>query len=260
MGKAALNMTINGKELLLYKDNLSNIDKLTSSYKNANELKQNESIREKVAQYGSSTKNGEFTISYLGGYKKKIIKPLFNDKIDIILTDDLFKNKVSETEKSRKLLFNSKKQIFSRAIYKSNSINDSLNIEIKINEEERNTLLYSGIEVFEYNYRHYVSLKELVKYRITHNKLGIIRPIYENALDAWKREIGKFNEDELYFYSRELRILLNDYLELTKNLTVNNLKVSDNIEVLRNGYIINHTTTRRTGKFRVIKKAIESNY
>ena len=260
MGNAILNITIDGKELMLYKDNLSNIDKLTSNYKNANELKKNDSIREKVSQAGSNYKNGEFTISYLGGLKKKIVKPLFNDNIPIILTDDLFKNKVSETEKARKLLFNSKKQIFSRAIYKSNSVNDSLNIELKLTEEEKNNLLLSNIDVFEYNYRYIVSLKDLVKYRITHNKLGIIRPIYENALDAWKKEIGKLKEDELYFYSRELRLLLNDYISLTKYLTVNNLKVLGNIEVLRNGYTINYSTTKRSSKFRVIKKAIESNY
>ncbi len=260
MGKAILNMTIDGKEIMLYKDNLSNIDKLTSSYKNANELKMNESIREKVSEYGSSIRNGEFSISYLGGYKKKIIKPLFNDNMAIILTDDLFKNKVSEIEKARKLLFNSKKQVFSRAIYKSNSINDSLDIEIKLTDEERDALLYAGVEVFEYNYRYYVSIKELVKYRITHNKLGIVRPIYENALDAWKKEIGKLNEDELYFYSRELRILLNDYINYTKNLTVNNLKVLGNIEALRRGYTINYSGNKKSGKFRVIKKTIESNY
>ena len=260
MGKAILNITIDGKELMLYKDNLSNIDKITSNYKNANELKKNESIAEKVSQYGKGIKNGEFTISYLGGYKKKIIKPLFNDSMEIILTDDLFKNRVSETEKARKLLFNSKKQIFSRAIYKSNSINDSLNIELKLTEEERNTLLYAGVEVFEYNYRYYVSIKELIKYRYTHNKLGIVRPIYESALDAWKKEIGKLNEDELYFYSRELRLLLNDYINYTKNLTVNNLKVKEKISVLRNGYTLNHSSNKKSGKFRVIKKTIESNY
>ena len=260
MGKAILNMTIDGKEIILYKDNLASIDKLTSSYKNANELKQNESIIEKASQYGSNLKNSEFSISYLGGYKKKTIKPLFNDNMEIILTDDLFKNRVSETEKARKLLFNSKKQIFSRAIYKSNSINDTLNIELKLTEDEKNVLLYSGLEVFEYNYRYYVSIKELVKYRITHSKLGIVRPIYENALDAWKKEIVKLNEDELYFYSRELRILLNDYINYTKNLTVKNLKVEDKIDVLKDGYIINHTSNKKIGKFRVIKKTIESNY
>lgn len=260
MGKAILNVTVDGKELMLYKDDLNKIDNITSKFKNANELKKNESIIEKASQYGKSIKNGEFTVSYLGGYKKKTIKPLFNDSIEIILTDDLFKNRVSETEKARKLLFNSKKQIFSRAVYKSNSINDSLNIELKLTEDERNTLLYAGVEVFEYNYRYYVSVKELVKYRCTHNKLGIIRPIYENALDAWKKEIVKLKEDELYFYSRELRILLNDYINHTKNLTVKNLRVDENIFELKNGYTLNHSTNTKSGKFRVIKKTIESNY
>ena len=260
MGKAILNMTIDSKEVMIYKDDLSKIDRLTSSFKNANELKMNESIREKASQYGSNLKNGEFNISYLGGYTKKVIKPLFNDNMEIILTDDLFKNRVSETEKARKLLFNSKKQLFSRAVYKNNNINDSLNIELKLTEEEKNILVLAGIEVFNYNYRYYVSLKSLVKYRINHNKLGAVRPIYENALDAWKKEIGKLNEDELYFYSRELRILLNDYINYTKNLTVNNLKVEENINVLRNGYTISHSTNKKSGKFRVIKKTIESNY
>ncbi len=262
MSKATLNYIIDNKELMICKDSLSGIDKYTCNYKNADDLKQSPSLKDKIKEFSrvNNKDKGSFQITYIDGYRKKDLKPLFNDKTPIVLTDDLMNGRISEFEKSRKLLFNSKKQLFCRGLYKNENINDSLEMDIKISDEEKNILLYSGIKVISDNYNNFVSLKDLVRYRITHSKLGIVRPIYEDALEVWKKELEYLRSDDLYFYSREFRILYNDYVESMKDLTVSRLKVSSNIAKIRKGYSIYYSPYKRCEKLKTYKKSIESNF
>ena len=255
MSKATLNYIIDGKELPISRDTLYALDSYTNNYKDDDELRLNSPLKNKIHSFIKEHEvKGQFLITYVDGYKRKNVRPLYGDTSPIILRDDVINGKASEVERARKLLFNSKNQIYSREVYNNTNISDSLNMEIKINDEDAAVLKHYKIPVRDEYMSHYVRFRDIVRFRIKNQKLGLIRPIYEDMLDLYKKEIEKLGMDDLYFYSREFRIIYNDYLLLRKNFTVTRLRVLGYPEVMSSRFSLVKTPYKRYGRMKVYKK------
>ena len=255
MSKATLNYIIDGKELSISRDSLVALDRYTCKYKDDDELRLNSPLRNRIHSFiKENGSKGQFLITYVDGYRKKSIRPLYGDDKPIILYDDYMNGKSSEVERARKLLFNSKDQIYSREVYNNRNIRDSLSMEIKINDEDASILKYYEIPVKDEYMSHYVRFIDILRFRIKNRKLGLVRPIYEDMLDLYKKEIEKLSIDDLYFYSREFRILYNDYLLLRRNFTVSRLRARENVQILGSRFTLAKSSYISRGKIKVYKK------
>ena len=54
-------------------------------------------------------------------------------------------------------------------------------------------------------------IQDVLEYRLDKKSLGPMRLLIEDALELWKKNILDLSDEELYFYSRELRVLINEY-------------------------------------------------
>ena len=73
-------------------------------------------------------------------------------------------------------------------------------------------------------------------------------------LDLYKKEIERLSIDDLYFYSREFRIIYNDYQLLRRNFTVARLRFYGNEMALSTRFSIVRFTNRRYSRMKVYKK------
>lgn len=82
------------------------------------------------------------------------------------------------------------------------------------------------------------------------SKLGILRGPFEDSLDKWKRKLLSMDEEELYYHSRNLRILINDYNSKIKNrISIKNLRLYHSLYELTSSSKQTHEIlTRSNGK------------
>ncbi len=215
------------KELKLENQPLYLIDKITSNFKNDDDFINHYYNKERILNFIKDNGNtkGNVVIDYKKDvYEKEELKPLYDIK-DIVIKEDLYNNNYSELEKARKLLFNSKNQIFARIILKSNIFKEELNRYIDLNEEEVRFATINDIEVKYINKRYFVSFKSLLVYRINNKKLGYLRNAYHDMLNILKKRITEKDNSTIYYFNRELRLLIDCYKELINNISVKNVRL-----------------------------------
>jgi hypothetical protein len=223
MGRANLQYYIKDKSLVVYSDLLNNVDKFTSKFKSEKDLYQNlctsTGLEDFVEQNNSK---GYFKILYFDRAKLRVIPVLYNS--DEIEVDDVHEyGIVSESEKARKKLLNSKEQLYSKLFLLNSDVDSAKKLSIGVSYEEYKLLNRLGIYTYKDDESYYVSIEDLIKYRATHNKLGLLRELYEEALDIWKERMDTLPYDDIYFLSREYKAMDNSYHKiLEKGISVIN--------------------------------------
>lgn len=233
MKKSLLNYTISTQDgikvLSLEKASLYYIDRYTSQYRNDDDLLCNYPMKDTVYNFVKSNGGikGKFGITYpISVTRKEEIPLLYDHPEPLIVEDSLDENIVTEVEHARKLLFNSRGQIFARLLLSCKSISDCYDYKISITYDEYVAALKKGVPIKEFEGKYYIEFKELLKYRASNTKLGALRDLFSDSLDMWEQHMMQLNPDDLYYYSRQFRILIKKYEEIKlKRLSISNLRM-----------------------------------
>ena len=238
MGRASLSYFIKDKKIVLFSDQLINVDNYTSRYTSSKDL-YNSTYKDVIDDIDRESRaRGNFKVVYIDrGNKTRVLPVLYNDA-SIYVDDDFGEHIVSESEKTRRRLLNSKEQLFSKLFLLNKDIENAKALSIEINYEENKLLNKCGVYTYSNHGNYFVSIEDLIKYRASNKKLGKLRPIYEQALDIWKERMDTLNYDDIYFLSREYHIIYDNYKKVRENgISINNLDiVKDNLDCI-NGKI-----------------------
>ena len=232
MERASLNYIItstqNGEKVLsLESSTLNYIDNFTSKYKNYKDFIENYDKKELIKNFiiENNFNSGNLKIHYFSDFHKTVKIPvLFDSKDEINMSEDLLSGKITEFEKARKLLFNSRNQLFAKIFLTYKPIEECFFYKMSITEEECYLAIKHGIECEEKDNHFFISFRDLIEYRAHNNRLGNIRNLYEDMLEIWKENVMGYKKEEFYYYSRQIRILLKYYNELkSKTIGIKNL-------------------------------------
>ncbi|MBR4672679.1 MAG: hypothetical protein IKO78_05735 [Bacilli bacterium] len=232
MNKATLNYVINvgnkEKILRLETEPLYSMDRHTSPYRDEKDFIAHYYNKDKILNFIRDNGNveGHLAITYAKSVvSKEEIPILFNIKEDLVFEDDPYEGKITEVEKARKLLFNSKNQLFTRLVLSLGILSEFLNKLIDLTEKEASFVRKQGINIINYNDKFYIRFRDLFKYRLKTRKLGYLRLVYEDMLAEIKREITELDDNDFYYYSRQMKYAMTRYNGLIGELSVKNLKL-----------------------------------
>lgn len=266
MGRAVLVYTIdlekNPKSVTLESGSLSYIDCCTKRYNGSLDLEQSFEYKDKIRSLGE---RGTIKAYYIQSNSlKEEIPILYSDNKPIIKYDNYYDKQLSESEISRKLLFNSKNKLFIKSFLKSSKLTKSLNFDVKLSYNEYLYALKKDLKATLSVGEYKVSAKELFMFASNNSKLGILRGPFEDSLDKWKRKFLSMDEEELYYHSRNLRILINDYNSKIKNrISIKNLRLYHSLYELTSSSKQTHEILNRSNGKNVmdvkIKKMKEEN-
>ncbi len=223
------------------------IDSITKNYLNEEDLMSDETYREKIRPYklhheGASSK---IVLSYIKNNEEKVnLDILYDDEDDIRTRTSSLEEIKSETERARKLLLNSKNQIFLTSFLLNKNLEKTITPTIKMTIGEYKIAKDNGYNVTTRDGEYHISIKDVLNYRLKNKKLGPMRLLVEDTLEVWKRNMLNLDNDELYFYSRELRMLINEYnYRKMPHKVVTNLRFSKSH--LRDNLKVNHYNSFR---------------
>lgn len=228
MGRAVLVYTTNlendPKTVTLQSGSLFYIDCCTKQYNDSLDLEQSFEYRDKIRSLGE---NGTIKAYYIQSNSlKEEIPILYADSKPIIKYDNYYDKELSESEISRKLLFNSKNRLFIKSFLNSSKLTKPLNFDVKLSYNEYLYALKKDLKATLSIGEYKIDVKELFAFASNNSKLGILRGPFEDSLDKWKRKLLSMDEEELYYHSRNLRILINDYNNKIKNkISIKDLKL-----------------------------------
>ena len=238
MGRASLSYFIKDKNIVLYSDQLINVDSYTARYSSSKDL-YNSGYKDTIDDFDREYKSkGKFKVVYIDrGNKTRILPVLYNDAC--IFVDDVVEEEiVSESEKARRKLLNSKEQLFSKLFLLNKDIENAKCLSIEISYDEYKLLRKSGVYTYSNKGAFFVSIEDLIKYRASHKRLGKLRPIYEEALDIWKEKMDSLSYDDIYYLSREYHIINKNYKKVREEgISITNLDINKNNLKLINGNI-----------------------
>lgn len=216
------------RNLRLENESLYFIDNYTRQFKNEEDFINNYRNKDKIYNFIKENGNnrGKLVISYALSVKdKKNLEPLYNSRDSFVFDEDPYEGKVTDIEKARKLLFNSKNQLFTKLILKRKILDKELNKYIDLTIDENNYIKEFGIKTLFINNKHYISFKSLFEYRIKSQKLGYIRKAYQDMLNILKNRIMQLDKNAFYYYNREIRVVMNEYYDLINEMTICNLSI-----------------------------------
>ena len=187
------------------------IDQCTKNYNSLLDLLNSFIYKPKLVNYDNiSTNNIE--LSYvLSNSRKDKLTVLVNDHESINKRDNYSENKKSEVERARKLLLNSKDKTFVKLFLDNSDFKETSNFNIRLSYSEYLFALKNNLDVKADDGRYYINMNDLLLFTINNKKYGILRPVIEDGLDIWKKDMMMLDEEKLYFYSRNLRVAINDY-------------------------------------------------
>ena len=135
----------------------------------------------------------------------------------------------SEIERARKLLLSSKNKKFLINFLRSDLFASTTEFKMRVTKEEYDMARSNGIEGFIRNNQYGLSMREVLVYLYKNKKLGFMRVLVEDSLELWKNNMESINREDLYYYSRNIRELIDQYYENInyKDKTVTNLNVNE---------------------------------
>ncbi len=190
------------------------IDNITKEYKDEKDLLTNEGYASKIAVYSNNHNNidGDIVLTYVKNNDEKYDLKLLYDDPDIIRTRTSSLEEIkSETEKSRKLLLNSKNQLFLTLFLLNKNLQKTTTSTVRMTIGEYKIAKAYGLNVTTQDGEYRISIRDVLRYRLENKKLGSMRLLVEDTLEVWKKNMLKLPDEDLYFYSRELRLLINEY-------------------------------------------------
>ena len=259
MGRASLSYFIKDKNIVLYSDMLKSVDMYTSRYNNAKELYDSINSSYIIDDFiKENNRSGKFKVVYIDrGNITRVLPVLYKDE-EIYVDDVASTGIVSESEKARKRLLNSKEQLFSKLFLLNKDVDNAKKVSVEVSYDEAMLLKNSGVYTYSKNGSYFVSMEDLIRYRASHTKLGKIRAIYEEALDIWKENMDSLSYDDIYFLSREYRIIENNYNKVReKGISINNLdivkenipRINGSIRVRSNTPYLLHNKNKKIKKY-----------
>lgn len=232
----------NEKHINLESATLREIDNITRVCRNVYDVINSDKYKKKIEE---TVKNGSFVhgtlnIIYALEYDSRMTLPiLFDKKEEIVLKSSTIDNTLSEVDKARKKLFSSRNNLYVQ-LFLNNPIMETTTMHlIRLDPDEYLFAVDHGLEpvLVEDNYR--LSIKDILNFRLHNSKLKIFRPLFEDTLEVWKADLYSMDEEELYFYSRSLSVLYDEYLkksskeELVKNFKFDHKTLTN---AIINGY------------------------
>lgn len=199
--------------IILETGTLRYIDSITKSFPNAEELKLSEDFFGKLSHLASDViERSEVMLSYIRNNDERVmLQPIYNDSTPINIRTNSMDDIKSETERARKLLYSSKNQIFLLLFLNHKSLVNTTYFTIKMTVDEYKKIKNDQLSILVKDGEYHITVKDVLKYRFEHKKLGIMRTLVEDSLELWKKKLLDLSDEELYYYSRELRVLLNEY-------------------------------------------------
>lgn len=190
------------------------VDSITKDYKAVDELLNDETYAVKIKPYqmNHTIDDSKLVLTYIKNNEEKIeLDVLFDDNDNIRTRTSSLEDIKSETEKARKLLLNSKHQMFLTSFLLNKNLKDTTSSTVKMTLNEYRIAKKEGYPVSTFDGEYHIEIADVLKYRLNHKKLGPMRLLVEDTLEVWKRKMLGLSNEDLYFYSRELRMLINDY-------------------------------------------------
>ncbi len=206
------------------------IDKITKEYENEQELILSSRYASVIRGFcaDGDILDGEIVLNYIKSNQQKVsLSIIYNDSEDICLKASSLDEFKSETEKARKLLFSSKNKLFLKLFLQNKNMMSTTYQTVKMTLNEYKVAKREGLDVICKDGEYHITINDVLKYRLSHNKLGPMRLLVEDTLEVWKNQLMNMSNEELYFYSRELRVLLNEYnyrkipRKIIDNLSIN---------------------------------------
>jgi len=266
MAIANIELRINSKDdnknLILESGTLRYIDNITKSFRDAESLKNAEEFSGRISNLApEELKNNKIYLYYIKNNDDKVqLKPIYDDSEPILVRANSIEGEISEIEKARKLLFSSRNQLFLSLFLNHNSLSKTTYGTIRMTPSEYKYAKDAGLSTFVKDGEYKVFIRDILKYRLNNKKLGIMRTLYEDTLEEWKKRMLGLSEEDLYFYSRELRVLINEYhykkipRKAVFNLNINN-NVLQNLNSLRINKNIDITSSNTEGLYK--RKVLE---
>ena len=238
MAIASLGLKINDSNIdssiiTLETGTLRYIVSIIASFANAEALKKDEVISSKLSSLSpSEIQNSKVILSYIKNNNEKVsLKPIYNDPEPIHVRASSMDEVKSEVERARKLLFSSKNQLFLSMFLNNQTLVRTTYSTIKMTVDEYKKAKASGLSVLIKDGEYRITIKDALRYLLVNKKLGSMRLLVEDSLELWKKNMLDLAEEDLYFYSRELRVLINeyDYRKIPRktvcNLNLNKIKL-----------------------------------
>lgn len=218
MSNASLGLKINENNnddsiIILETGTLRYIDSITKSFANAEVLKLDDDFSNKVSFLTPSQfKGSKIVLSYIKSNDERVLlKPIYNDPLPINIRTNLMEDIKPEVESARKLLFSSKNKMFLSLFLNNPVLVRTTYLTIKMSVDEYKEIKDEGLAIIVKDSEYHITIKDALKYHFEHKKLGIMRTLVEDALELWKKNLLDLSDEELYYYSRELRLLINEY-------------------------------------------------
>ncbi len=213
------------KNILLEKDSLFNVDKYTCEFKNEKDFINNYPNKEKIYNFIKMNNNreGHILVDYKNNTKENEIFPLF-DAEDIFIYNN---NSISDIDKAKDILLSSKSKTFINLLFDYNIFDNFFNNLIDISYDEFEFLNNSNFKAYFINGKYYTNYKSLFEYRLEVEKLGKIKKVYNRMINELIESIYNLEDDEYYFYNRQLRIIIDKCNLITNYISINNLKIKN---------------------------------
>lgn len=211
MAIAILGSKINNsdKVITIESGNLRYIDNITKEFEDESDFKLGNMYRDKIKTYSNDNK---LVLTYIKNNEEKIeLDILFNDEEAIRTRTSSLEDVKSEVERSRKLLLNSKNKMFLTSFLLNKKLLPTTRATVKMTIDEYRNAKKEDYLVIAKDGEYRIPISEVLKYRLNNKKLGSMRLLVEDTLEVWKKNMLNLTDEELYFYSRELRILINEY-------------------------------------------------
>ena len=266
------------RRLVLTSGTLSMIDSETMIYTKSSELMQK--YKSRIIPFLSANKDyidlnpdnkGRFVIDHIKAEdEKEELEVIFNNgeykpillrsvPVSIENLKSHIQMENSEVELARKLILSSKNKKFLVMFLKDTMFSSTIDRKIKVSKQEYDEARSIGVDGFIKNGQFGLTIRETLAYLYKSNRLGSMRMLVEDALELWKKGLEQLDDDELYYYSRELRILMDDYYENInyRNKAVTNLQTNEERIPLRKIELITDTRyyeTLKKGKLEKTKR------
>lgn len=213
MSMATLNyITKDNKILILNRASLMEIDRHTRCFKSKKEVF--DKYKNKIESFEKNIDGDLKIFYYKNETRKEVIPLLYKQSSPLYIKDDYITNNISEIEKVKRLIFNSKGDIFIRLLLRHDILSKYTYYYFEVMDNEYKVLSDLNIKTIYKDKAFYVRIDELLKYKMNHKKLGSLRNIFDSIISSWKSNIESLNEEELYFISREFRLLISEYDKL----------------------------------------------
>lgn len=202
------------KILTLEEGSLFYVDKCVNSFSNEKLLLSHPYYAEKIKNFKEQNNNqeGKIEIRYVKDTLFRETLPLiYHQEIPISIRSDLLKERIPEVERARKLLFQSRDQIFTRMILHDETMAPTFDYRIKIQMNEWKKAKEYHIPIIEEDGEYFIHFRDILKCRIAFQKLKGFRSLLEDMLEAWKNNMFELSDEELYYYSRHLRYQIEQY-------------------------------------------------